>query len=164
MTKICFMCKKEFGIFRWRHKCTTCSNEFCSDCLKDVEELYGLSEQPVPPGKCCHFCFNTKARLMLERYEKCQSNYKNVQLYSVNYRGKLKNTSSNPPIEISTRFFRKKEDAEWALRIEALFLGCDFITNFELANGRASSTTLNGRGTYYYNEWRARGLGCRKSN
>lgn len=37
MTKAieCPFCKKEFGIFRWRHQCTECGKTICSDCSEE---------------------------------------------------------------------------------------------------------------------------------
>lgn len=66
-TDNCKVCKKEFGIFRWRYNCYTCGNFICSDCLNnDTNSMYGVYEKV----DVCDLCNFTSRLWMLRKFVK----------------------------------------------------------------------------------------------
>ena len=51
----CLVCKKDFGMARWKHHCRACGNLVCSSCSK--YSICIISKEDLGKVKVCKSCF-----------------------------------------------------------------------------------------------------------
>ncbi len=154
----CKSCNKEFGIFRWRYSCSKCSEIFCSDCMTEPEVSFKfLHKPPIAKDKYCPQCWKNYAEPAVNRYIKSAEQFNSVTTYSKNYKGRLPSFSNTTKQYIKTRLFENKDEAERAIKSEALFLGFNVVVNLTIEKETASTSSDSGKGTYHYSVWSANG-------
>lgn len=144
----CKVCKKNFGLFRWRHTCQICGGAICRDCsakipidslekyvalesiqsnisfldTKDSELDDDYKSLYLCPTLCptCHGTYNSKLRAIIENINRIGK--ENVRLYSSRYQGKLPKHTKE--IHLKTFFHRDKNEAEDELKVYAASIGC----------------------------------------
>lgn len=170
----CENCGKRFNFFNWEHKCYCCGKKMCSDCLIDIEEIpspfdifYLIISQKIKGKEKDNFChyfsgddFGTGEEIkfcsncikeMEEIKKKCHK-YNEIKIFSKNYKGKIPLLTNKEKPNVTTPFFRDKENAELYLRIFATFNKYDILYNFEYLKEAQQ------KGNYIYNRWSAQAI------
>jgi hypothetical protein len=95
--------------------CFICGGEVCGDCGKNLDDL----------GRCC--------KRKHGKIDSALSNESNVKVYSKNYKGKIAAPRHSRSVE--TAYYRKKEDAERALRFITAINGGEVVQGVEFVRG-----------------------------
>jgi hypothetical protein len=151
----CPDCKKRFGIFRWRHGCVECFTTRCADCLRNPPGEEWLPFRVFKDGGMCGNCYQSKAVPFIQKYDAALEKAKKLETWSSNYKGRIPR-KNEPSEEISSNWFRKKDSAEWQLKVTAAYLGYDLVAELQYES-RTGSEPGTGKGTHHYTEWQANG-------
>lgn len=106
----------------------------------------------------CADCYQSKAVPLIQKYDAALEMAKKLETWSSNYKGRIPR-KSEPSEEISSNWFRKKDSAEWQLKVTAAYLGYDLVAGLRY-DKRTEEEPGTGKGTYRYTEWKAIGIGC----
>jgi hypothetical protein len=162
----CPSCRKGFGLFRWRHQCVECFTTRCDDCLRRPPTAEWLSFGEWLPsadfaiwGKLCSGCYQSKVVPFVQKYEAAQAAAKNLQTWSLNYKGHIPR-KNEPEQAMVSDWWRERDSAEWQLKVTAAYLGYDLVVELQHEKRTSQEASDNGKGTHYYTEWQARGIGC----
>jgi FYVE zinc finger len=157
----CPACGKSFGIFRWRHQCVECSTTRCTACLRSPPAEEWLSFRVFKDtGDLCGDCYQSKAVPFVQKYEAALTTAKNLQTWSVNYKGSIPRRGE-PTEDIASNWWREKESAERQLKVTAAYLGYDLVAELRYEK-RTEEEPGTGKGTFYFTEWKATGIGCKR--
>lgn len=152
--KHCKDCGGEFHPFRWIYKCGCCDKEFCSSCLYITKDFTYLSGDPFKKNEVCSNCFDKVYRPLRSKYLKAEENSHNIDLISINYKGKV-NYKPKSEQKIETRWTKDSDDADMYLSVTAAFLGCDAVINVKTEKSPRRD------GNYIYKLYRMTGTGVK---
>jgi len=153
----CPSCNKKFWFFKNKYKCVSCGKSFCFNCLRAEHEAnYLNSDLYNIGGLYCESCFNEKVTPVLLKYRNAVKKSKHVELFPFTYKGKLKISSNSKTIY--TDWYENKQETEEELKVSAAFMDCNVVYDIEWSKDTDSEPSENGRGTYYYTIWQAKGV------
>ena len=97
-----------------------------------------------------------------KRVEEAMNNSYDVEIVSINYRGKkmyLPNSKRN----IQSHSYRNREDAREELCVIAKYFGCDMIFDFEYERIECEEDSDSGKGIHKYSEWSCSGIAVKNA-
>ena len=133
--KCCSICKKEFGIFRWRYECSECERTVCDDCK---------AYYPALDRDLCSDCV-----------KKIDSKIINLTVVKSDHVRGHKITKSFSLIE-STCWTRSPKDTIDNIKYQASKIGANAIVSLSVDRDTASEPG-SGDGTHYYSVFKASG-------
>jgi len=131
----CPICKKEFGIFRWRYECTECRKTICGDCSGDY---YFLNR------KVCDICIS-----------KINQETAKIKVVKSDHIGGHKIIKSFNSIR-ATHWNRNQQDTIKNIKYQAYKLGANSIVSLDIEQDTGSEAG-SGKGTHYYSIFLASG-------
>ena len=164
----CGVCNKELGRFDFEYICKHCGKYLCWDCAKSIKLLHSFEyykcfdikvdfDWYVSMGFGYTGCSSCRAWIadVDSKIEIALNNYSNIETYSANYKGRIKK-DKKPFMNISSPYFRERNDAENFLKAIAVYYGCNTVYDLEFEKDTASEPGT-GRGTHHYTVWKAFG-------
>lgn len=191
MSKQCYVCRKELGLFHKKYECPGCGRTVCSDCVRfvdlsqqvtvytdinreDARNFFDETFMQIPmiihPAETTFFrrfyvCPNCARKVNddIRKLSGIVSTKPSVEHVSKNYRGRKK--YSGNPISIESGWYRDFKNSLLQLDYIAAFLGCDMILELERENREEmeESERKNSKGKHYYQVFRYRGKAVRKA-
>ncbi len=130
MTKAieCPFCKKEFGIFRWRHECTECGKTICSDCFEENRFLN---------RRICKSCT-----------EDIESGISPIKVVKSDYVGGH-NIKKSYEIVTGQHWERNQQDTVNNIKYQAYRVGANALVSLDIRKDTHSEPG-SGKGTHYY--------------
>lgn len=160
----CNVCNSKFTL---NEECIFCGKQICGDCSTVLQEERYLGQIIAKGGRCCTEHVDLREEMVAKRKveedtyfknrEDCIKNEKKiinaaekVELFSINYKGKTPSPKLGKSIE--TLFFKKKQNAEFSLRIAAAKNDCSYVLQTQF------DTMEDSEGNYNFTMWRAKGV------
>ncbi len=131
----CPICKKEFGIFRWRYECSECNKIICDDCSGDY---------PFLKRKVCDICIS-----------KIDQEIKKIKVVKSDHIGGHKIIKSFNLVS-ATHWNRNQQDTVANIKYQAYKLGANSIVSLNIERDTGSEAG-SGKGTHYYSIFLASG-------
>ena len=155
--KNCPDCERSFGFFRWRWKCDICSIVRCNNCMEKIPDFKWYLEAPFPKGKMCKKCRQEKVKPALASYSKILEKAENLPTWPVTYKGKISYDRNLELQNIESNWHKNRDHALQQLKVTAALNGFDLVIEVQFIKDTDSTSSNNGKGTYYYSVWKAIG-------
>lgn len=148
-SKHCHFCEKKLTWYRWSYECEDCGELFCLSHVNSVKEIELESQKYGKNVFLCFLCDMTRK----SDYERA----KEVKVVRSSHVGghKLLETLKDISTGIQYKDF---DNAKFELQYNAYKLGGNAILNYRYVKHKHQKPTGHeGRGTYYYNLFTAKG-------
>ena len=159
--KGCTKCAKKFGLFRWRRECTVCEQSLCSDCMNKIPDFDKLPTQPFEARRFCKGCYESHGAPALKAYNHACVVAGEVRTWPATYRGRVPYDPSCGTETVGSQWFRNRDHALYQIKLASAFRGHDLVMQVSYEKRTRSQPSHNGKGTYHYSEWRARGVAAK---
>lgn len=114
----CKTCGVAFGLFRWRHPCTSCGGTHCASCVESVPAAASAwGSPPYPPGDHCGSCMNSIVEPALERLARATSAVSSLDTWPATYQGRVPVDADRSTADLSSGRFRERSAALEELKL-----------------------------------------------
>lgn len=164
----CSECRRKF-ILSSPVNCELCGKMLCDSCISELEDkytlyLWSMGDKPNIEhyGKpLCKKCINKLENLpntlsFNERYESAQLESGRIEVFSSNYKGKLRIDESFPSKKLVSRFVPDRGTIERAFQVTAIMWGFDVV--YDVYYNRDTAWD----GNYQYAVYQGVGIAAKK--
>lgn len=168
----CSVCNRKVNFFT-EYRCTYCGKSLCSNCIikvpfdEDIDDLLSRvdNDYKTPYQRLIlrsYYLCKSCSKLYLQKYNAMKeaiNNNPDVKTVSDNYQGNKFN-NLHKTMELQTRYYKNKGDAENDIKSMAKYLGCTHVLEMSFDRDEDEERGPKG-GIHYFSVWSASGYAAK---